>query len=799
MENKKVLLHYLRHKICRKWDKILSLQPSQLGNLVSVPNRWVIDINSFKSMFPDRETLTKYLIPIALAEYPYAFYEKGTCVTAQILDAVIEFKVVSCETLYCSTSMSLGQVVFDIENNEEVKYINETLPGTTTEVKYAILFPELNERLTLQCNVALNITFNDTSRISKRSAVICGPHGSGKSHFLTQWCYQQKKSLEIMSSGVWILQLDANQHNSTTHLGTALPSAFPATHKEEESNAATKFTSVTTFLKYIISLIGKPEHLHKLETLTPSNHSCIIVIDNLDVTFQSNATNNDMESTDSRTFFYLQLSHCIYSLVQLLTDPTFSCNFFLIASSQLDTHQLYSSNTNSSSTARCPDFELVLPLPRLSHSSRMKLIEQLLLSHSLCIDLSIVDEHASKIADMTRGFTPGSIVKVFEEVMRVRDREQQLPNVINIYPTSTQTLLATFFEAAVNIRRTSEQTILHQFSSPSDGDRGSNTSNSGNPSKGLTFDDFAGYEEVKMKLRRLLQSLKANPRASSEDKNSLKLTVVPVRGVVLHGAVGCGKTFLAQVLAAEAQMAFLPVRSTQLLSKYFGDTEAQIRSLFRAARDSAPCVLFFDDFDVLARHRGRHHKTGINKNVVVSDEGDDLKDDNDEFDDDDDDDGGEELQSDLQGRVLSTFLNELDGVHSAKNTDRESSVLVLVACRHLHQLDDALLRPGRLQVHVQLGKPDRDTVMAIISKYLAKVPCGHDLQIASIVDDLFIQKRPSCAQAKAVCTDAIMAAIREDIEQMESRKLASGETIQDQISIASFNGQVCQRHFLLNH
>jgi len=393
--------------------------------------------------------------------------------------------------------------------------------------------------------------------------------------------------------------------------------------------------------------------------------------------------------------------------------------------------------------------------------------------------------------DMTRGFSPGNIVNVFEEVIKVSGQQQKSSNVIITYPTPSHALLATFFEAAVRIRRNSEQAILHRFSAAaSDGNHSSTTT-----TERLSLEDFAGYEEVKVKLRRLLQSLKATQRESSDDSSSLRMAVVPVRGVVLHGAVGCGKTFLAQVLAAEAQMTFLPVRSTQLLSKYFGDTEAKLRSLFRAARESAPCVLFFDEFDVLARHRGRHPR---NPNGAKSDDGNGA-DENEDYDGNDDD-GGEELQSDLQGRVLSTFLNELDGVHSTKSTDRESSVLVLVACRHIHQLDDALLRPGRLQVHVHLGKPDRDTVVAIMSKYLARVPCGSDLDIPAVVDDQFMQQRPSCAQAKAVCTDAIMAAIREDIERMENMKQSKEISTQDdQVEVASYYGQVCQRHFILKH
>lgn len=114
---------------------------------------------------------------------------------------------------------------------------------------------------------------------------------------------------------------------------------------------------------------------------------------------------------------------------------------------------------------------------------------------------------------------------------------------------------------------------------------------------------------------------------------------------------------------------FLSVKSPTLLSKYFGDTEAAIRSIFRSAHSVAPCVVFFDDFDCLAVQRSA------------------------------DSDG----TMGLQGRVLSTLLNELDGIAESRRTegsrnevsgDDSRAITVIVACERKDLIDDALLRPG---------------------------------------------------------------------------------------------------------
>jgi SpoVK/Ycf46/Vps4 family AAA+-type ATPase len=149
----------------------------------------------------------------------------------------------------------------------------------------------------------------------------------------------------------------------------------------------------------------------------------------------------------------------------------------------------------------------------------------------------------------------------------------------------------------------------------------------------------------------------------------------------------------------QMKMNFVSVKSTELLYKYFGETENTIRSLFRKARAAAPCVLFFDDFDTLAHKRYgapnfTHFVTkfvryfGMLSQCRSAADSDDAS-----------------TSNGLHGRILSTFLNELDGIvvtskageGGPANGSEAQQVLVIAACRDLTALDEALIRPGQVK------------------------------------------------------------------------------------------------------
>lgn len=158
--------------------------------------------------------------------------------------------------------------------------------------------------------------------------------------------------------------------------------------------------------------------------------------------------------------------------------------------------------------------------------------------------------------------------------------------------------------------------------------------------------------------------------------------VRPARGVLMHGPPGTGKTLLARAVATEARANFLAIGGPALLSRYVGDSERAVRELFARARQVAPSIIFFDEFDALAPARGRG--------------------------------GG----SDVAERVVATLLAEIDGLAS------RAPVWLLAATNRPELIDPALLRHGRFDVRVEVGLPTASDRAAILAAALRARP--HD-------------------------------------------------------------------------
>lgn len=200
----------------------------------------------------------------------------------------------------------------------------------------------------------------------------------------------------------------------------------------------------------------------------------------------------------------------------------------------------------------------------------------------------------------------------------------------------------------------------------------------------LRWDNVGGADEVKRLLTEVvLWQLKY-------DVLFRQAGVRAPKGVLLYGEPGTGKTLLAKALAGETEANFIAIKGPQLLSRWVGESERGVREIFRKARQATPCIIFFDEIDALAPRRG----------------------------------GGE---NQVAERVVSQLLTELDGIEELKG------VVVLAATNRIDRLDPALLRPGRLEFHVEIPAPDAAARRAILQVQTRRMPLAKDVDIASLV------------------------------------------------------------------
>uniref|UniRef100_A0A224XIV6 vesicle-fusing ATPase n=1 Tax=Panstrongylus lignarius TaxID=156445 RepID=A0A224XIV6_9HEMI len=231
----------------------------------------------------------------------------------------------------------------------------------------------------------------------------------------------------------------------------------------------------------------------------------------------------------------------------------------------------------------------------------------------------------------------------------------------------------------------------------------------------ITWEDIGGLDNVKKELQELVQYPVEHP------EKFLKFGMQPSRGVLFYGPPGCGKTLLAKAIANECQANFISVKGPELLTMWFGESEANVRDIFDKARAAAPCVLFFDELDSIAKSRGGS----------VGDAGG------------------------AADRVINQILTEMDGMGAKKN------VFIIGATNRPDIIDPAILRPGRLDQLIYIPLPDEKSREAIFKANLRKSPISPDVDLAYIAK---MTHGYSGADLTEVCQRACKLAIRQSIE-----------------------------------
>ena len=242
------------------------------------------------------------------------------------------------------------------------------------------------------------------------------------------------------------------------------------------------------------------------------------------------------------------------------------------------------------------------------------------------------------------------------------------------------------------------------------------------------------------------------------------LNLKPCSGVLLYGPPGTGKTLLAKAVATEFAMSFMSVKGPELLNMYVGQSEANIRNLFKNARLNKPCVIFFDEIDGLIRNRGKSSDSG---NVM--------------------------------DRIVSQFLTEMD------NDILNENIFLMAATNRPDLLDPSLLRPGRIDKLIYLGPPkeinDKIYILnAITRKFHFKFENQKEnkFDILKYISHLLPQYATG-ADLYALCADTIVYCAKKLICHFKNQAKLQNMSIQiylQSLNYSHFNVFVSQNDFL---
>ncbi|HIP89316.1 MAG TPA: AAA family ATPase [Thermococcus paralvinellae] len=227
------------------------------------------------------------------------------------------------------------------------------------------------------------------------------------------------------------------------------------------------------------------------------------------------------------------------------------------------------------------------------------------------------------------------------------------------------------------------------------------------------WDDIGGLEDVKEALREAVEWPLKYPEAFQA------LGINPPKGILLYGPPGTGKTLLAKAVATESEANFIGIRGPEVLSKWVGESEKNIREIFRKARQAAPTVVFIDEIDAIAPRRG----TDVNR---------------------------------VTDRLINQLLTEMDGI------EENSGVVVIAATNRPDILDPALLRPGRFDRLILVPAPDERARYEIFKVHTRRMPLAEDVDLKELARRT---EGYTGADIAAVCREAAMNAMRRALKE----------------------------------
>ena len=220
-----------------------------------------------------------------------------------------------------------------------------------------------------------------------------------------------------------------------------------------------------------------------------------------------------------------------------------------------------------------------------------------------------------------------------------------------------------------------------------------------------------------------------------------RLNIEPHSGILLYGPPGCGKTLIAKVLESESEANFYSINGPEIMNKYYGETEARLRDIFKEAKENSPSVIFIDEIDAIAPKR-------------------------------------EEAYGDVEKRVVAQLLALMDGLNDRGN------VIVLGATNRPESVDPALRRPGRFDREIEISVPNADGRLEILQIHTRGMPL-QDVDLKTLAAELHGY---TGADIKSLCREAAMKAVRTYLPEIENEteKIAPDILLKLKITLQDF-------------
>lgn len=232
----------------------------------------------------------------------------------------------------------------------------------------------------------------------------------------------------------------------------------------------------------------------------------------------------------------------------------------------------------------------------------------------------------------------------------------------------------------------------------------------------VKFDDIAGMDDLKKEMLKSVEILK-NPNEYKEKG------IRQIKGIILEGNPGNGKTLFAKALAGETDVNFIATKGADFQSAMMSVGARKIKMLFKKARKHKPCIIFIDEFDGIGERRN-YAGTGVDKE---------------------------------NNRIITSMLNEMDGF------DSQDGILVIAATNSYASLDPALIRPGRFDLKYNISNPDYNTRLKLIELYTKKKKLNEKIDIKKLADTF---ENLSSAAIEAIINEASMLSILENSEEI---------------------------------